>query len=271
MILWRALQRWVRGDGLMFSGYLAFLSLLAVLPALAVLFWVSQQSELLRLAEASLREFFFQNLVPEAAQQWTQTLNKLRGNARGLGQLGVAILVIDMLAKTLAIHQAFDRIARLPSRSLSGHLRGGLVLLLLTPAVVGLVYWALRWLERLMMQFLPAWRRMIDAAFDPITVGLPLLLGLYLVYRGVPGRSAPRRVALASALVITVLLEIARYLISHHLAQATLLKSLYGAFLVVPIIMVSAIVTWALVLLGCALCAEGFGAKRARRRSSPSL
>ena len=51
MTLWHALLRFLKGDGIIFSGYLAFLSLLIVLPVLGVLFWLSQQSALIRTAE----------------------------------------------------------------------------------------------------------------------------------------------------------------------------------------------------------------------------
>ncbi|HPG63421.1 MAG TPA: hypothetical protein PK586_15530, partial [Casimicrobium sp.] len=93
MTLWRALRRFIKGDGFIFSGYLAFLSLLALLPVLGVLFWLSQQSGIIKAADAAFRDFLFTNLFPETAKQVVAVVDKLRANARGLGQTGVVIIV----------------------------------------------------------------------------------------------------------------------------------------------------------------------------------
>jgi uncharacterized BrkB/YihY/UPF0761 family membrane protein len=97
MTLWRALMRFFRGDGMVFSGYLAFLSLLALLPVLGILFWFSQQSTIIRTADAAFRDFLFSNLIPDAAKQIVTVVDKLRANARGLGIVGISIFVADLV------------------------------------------------------------------------------------------------------------------------------------------------------------------------------
>jgi uncharacterized BrkB/YihY/UPF0761 family membrane protein len=82
---------------------------------------------------------------------------------------------------------------------------------------------------------------------------------LAMLYRWVPFGVKSWRSPIAAALVVTGLIEIARYVITHHFATLGQLKSLYGAFVAIPVLMVSAFVLWALVLYGAALVAEGFG------------
>ena len=75
------------------------------------------------------------------------------------------------------------------------------------------------------------------------------------------GTMQPWASPLASAFLVTLLIEIARYVIVNYFAQIQQLKSLYGAFIAFPVLMVTLFVLWALVLYGAALVAEGFGSK----------
>ena len=259
MTLWRALRRFLKGDGLIYSGYLAFLSLLALLPALGVLFWLSQQSMIIRTADAAFRDFLFTNLFPDTAKQVVAVVDKLRANARGLGITGVAIIAGDLLLKALALNAAVDRIWGAAKRSVWGFIRGAFIVLMVVPVVMGALYWAIRFIEKSVVAILPTLRWPIETFFDPIQIGVPLIAALTLIYRWVPARLNAWASPIASALLVTALIEIARYVIVNHFAQIQQLKSLYGAFIAFPVLMVTLFVLWALVLYGAALVAEGFG------------
>ena len=261
MTVWRALRRFLKGDGLIFSGYLAFLSLLALLPALGVLFWLSQQSVIIRAADAAFRDFLFTNLFPDTAKQVVAVVDKLRANARGLGITGVAIIVGDLLLKALALNAAVDRIWGAAKRSVWGFIRGAFIVLILVPVVMGVLFWLIRFIEKFFANLMPSLRSPIETLFDPIEIGVPLIAALTLIYRWVPARLNAWKSPLASALLVTLLIEIARYVIVNYFAQIQQLKSLYGAFVAFPVLMVTLFVLWALVLYGAALVAEGFGSK----------
>lgn len=259
MTWWRALRRFFRGDGMVFSGYLAFLSLLALLPVLGVLFWFSQQSTIIRTADAAFRDFLFSNLIPDAAKQVMSVVDKLRSNARGLGILGVAIFAIDLVLKALALTTAVDRLWSGGRRRWWGFLNGSIILLVVVPIVVGTLYWIIRFAEKFLMNLFPGVRGFFDTAFDPFAIGIPLVAALAMMYRWIPPQVKSWRSPIAAALLVTALIELARYLITHHFATLQQLKSLYGAFVAIPVLMVSAFVLWAIVLYGAALVAEGFG------------
>lgn len=261
MTLWRALRRFLKGDGLIYAGYLAFLSLLALLPALGVLFWLSQQSTIIHTADAAFRSFLFTNLFPDTAKQVVSVVDKLRSNARGLGITGVAIIAADLLLKALALHSAVDRIWGSARRSVWGFIRGASIVLIFVPVVMGVLFWLIRLTENFFAQLMPLWRSPIETLFDPIEIGVPLIAALTLIYRWVPARLNAWSSPLASALLVTLLIEVARYVIVNYFAQIQQLKSLYGAFIAFPVLMVTLFVLWALVLYGAALVAEGFGSK----------
>jgi len=260
MTLWRALRRFIKGDGFIFSGYLAFLSLLALLPVLGVLFWLSQQSSIIKAADAAFRDFLFTNLFPDTAKQVVAVVDKLRANARGLGQTGVAIIVGDALLKALALDSAVDRIWGSPKRSLWGYVRGVFVLIVAVPVVVGALYWLIRFTEGFLINLMPSLRKILQGAFDPIEIAVPLIAALALLYRWGPTRYANWKSPLLVATLITAFIELARYFITHYFAQMPQVKSLYGAFIAFPVLIVTLFVIWALVLYGAALVAEGFGA-----------
>ncbi|MBS0313645.1 MAG: YihY family inner membrane protein [Burkholderiales bacterium] len=266
MIFWRALRRFLRGDGMVFAGYLAFLTLLGTLPALAILFWLSQQSILIRSADGALREFLYGNLFPSAAQQVIEVVERLRANARGLGQTGVILVFADLAVKALTINTAIDRIWGAARRNAWHHLRGVLLVLVLVPFVVGAVAWALQFSEHFTVRLLPALAGVAHYLFDPLQIGVPLVLGLALLYRWVPVNVRDWRSPFTVALCVTLLLVAARFVIGQYLAHAQQLKSLYGAFIAIPLLLITVFVIWALVLYGGALVAEGFGG-RARAAS----
>lgn len=270
MTLWRALRRFLKADGMIYSGYLAFLSLLALLPVLGVLFWLSQQSSIIKAADGAFRDFLFTNLFPETAKQVVAVVDKLRANAKGLGMTGVAIIAGDLLLKALALNAAVDRIWGSARRNLWGFVRGALVVLLLVPPVVAALFWVIRFVEKFLVALMPTISESIQTVFDPIEIGVPLIAALTLIYRWVPARLNAWKSPLASAVLVTVLIVIARYLITHYFAQLQQLKSLYGAFIAFPVLMVTVFVIWSLVLYGAALVAEGFGSKLGGSSGKPS-
>ena len=261
MTLYRALRRFFKGDGFIFSGYLAFLSLLALLPALGVLFWLSQQSVLIHTADAAFRDFLFTHLFPGTAKQVVTVVDTLRANALGFGVTGVAIIVGDLLLKALALNTAMARIWGAGKRSVFAFVRGAFIVLVVVPTVMGVLFWLIRYIEKFLVAWMPLWRSPIESMFDPLEIAVPLVAALTLIYRWVPARLNTWAAPLASAVLVTVMIEIARYVIVNYFAQIQQLKSLYGAFIAFPVLMVTLFVLWALVLYGAALVAEGFGGK----------
>jgi membrane protein len=80
--------------------------------------------------------------------------------------------------------------------------------------------------------------------------------GISALYRFVPNTHVPWRQVLGGSLGTTVVLEIARSLLTWYLARMSTFSLVYGAFATVPILLVWIYMTWAIVLLGAVLVAS---------------
>ncbi|MCX8099526.1 MAG: YihY family inner membrane protein [Casimicrobiaceae bacterium] len=265
MKITKAFARFWRADGLIFASALAFLTLLALVPALAVAYWLGEQHELFRRGEQALRELLYSNLLPEAAQEAATRLDRLRANARGLGTFAVLVIALDLVVKSFALHAALDRLFRVAARGVWAHVRGLLALLVLVPASVGLLYVLLRSFEGLLLRLLPSVRALLDVAMEPLVLGVPIWAGLSLLYRLVSPHACGWRTAMISALAVTIGIELTRWALSTYVANLAALRSLYGTLIAVPVLLLSVLAFWVLVLLGAALVAEGVGERASGR------
>jgi uncharacterized BrkB/YihY/UPF0761 family membrane protein len=65
----RTVKRLLRAEGIVYAGYLSFLTMLGLAPALAVAYWLAEQSSLANIADKALREYLTTHLFPDSAQE----------------------------------------------------------------------------------------------------------------------------------------------------------------------------------------------------------
>jgi membrane protein len=80
--------------------------------------------------------------------------------------------------------------------------------------------------------------------------------GVSALYRFVPNTHVPWRQVLGGSLGTTLVLEIARSLLTWYLARMSTFSVVYGAFATVPILLIWIYMTWVIVLLGAVLVAS---------------
>lgn len=80
--------------------------------------------------------------------------------------------------------------------------------------------------------------------------------GISSLYRFVPNTHVPWRQVLGGSLGTTLVLEIARSVLTWYLARISTFSLVYGAFATVPILLVWIYMTWVIVLLGAVLVAS---------------
>lgn len=83
--------------------------------------------------------------------------------------------------------------------------------------------------------------------------------GISALYRFVPNTHVPWRQVLVGSLGTTLVMEIARSLLTWYLARMSTFSLVYGAFATVPILLVWIYMTWSIVLLGAVLVASWTG------------
>jgi membrane protein len=261
---WRTGKRLLRAEAIVYAGYLAFLTMLGLVPALAVAYWLAEQSALASVADRSLREYLTFHLFPDSAQEVIRTVAKLRVNARKLGITALAALFVDVVFKAYALHCALGRIFERP-HAWWQPVRVLVVVLLILPLTVAATVWGVQFIENLIVIVLPTLRKTIDWLFIPLHVSLPMWTGLIALYYGcVPDVGRLRNIALVSA-VVMLAIEGLRLFLTGYFSNLAQVRSLYGTFTAIPVMMLSLFSTWLLVLSGAAWLCEGAGASQLRR------
>jgi membrane protein len=256
-------RRLIRAEAMVYAGYLSFLTVLGLVPALAVVYWLAQQSEIARVAEHSLREYLTTHVFPTTASSLVAQITKLRLNARSLGVTALFLLFADVLLKVYALHGAVARISEQRTRWWSP-IRLIVVGLVLVPICVAGLVWLLQFFESFFAHLMPRYKSQIDWLFIPLQVSLPLWTALYVFYRWcVPARASSRHVAFIAALVMLGI-EAVRLVLTGYFANLAQVRSLYGAFSAMPVLMMSILLSWLLLLAGVAALTERGPRKTAR-------
>lgn len=233
------------------AAVLAYTSIFAVVPLLAVVFAVLAVFPVFDLWTQQLVDLVFTHFVPEAAATIADTLANLAGRARQLGPMGLAALLVSMLLTLLAIERSFDRIWRVkrprpPLRRL-------------------LMYWAVLSLGVLLAAASlaastwifgsPGWADPLTRLGQGLLPGLAALLVFSLAYRWIPNHPVPWSHALAGGLLAALLFELAKAGFAAYLVGASL-ESIYGAVAVLPIFLLWVWLSWLVLLLGASFAAS---------------
>jgi len=254
----RTLRSRFREDRLgLTAGSLTFTTLISLVPLVTVMLAVFTAFPMFAGFERALQEYFLQNLVPDnIARPVLRGLTQFAAKARGMGTAGLVFLVITALALVLTIDRTLNAIWRVRQ-----------------PRPLGqrvLVYWAAITLGPLAMGLsLTATSLAVGAtrgwAQQALPGGFALLLDtvqfLLLasaasgLYHYVPNTAVRWRHALAGGLFVAVAFEVAKKLLALYLDSVPVVNAVYGAFAVVPILLLWVYLVWVIVLLGAVIAA----------------
>lgn len=235
---------------------LTFTSLLAIVPtitlALLLVAVVPGAQAWWQRAEVQL----FAQLVPTAGDSIREYMGRFAEQAGGLRSVSLAALAIAVFGLARGITGAFHDIWEAEERP---SLRKALAVLLALVAAPLLVAISLALTSFLVA--LPLIRE-VDAVL-PAGFGLLALLpyaftvvAFALLYRLLPPRAALggcRHCALIAALVAAVLFELAKRGFALYVSLFPTYELVYGAFSVIPVLLVWVYLSWLIVLLGAEL------------------
>lgn len=239
----------------MLSGHLAYVSLLSLVPMLAVIFsiftWLPRFTHMRR----QLEMFIFSNLVPETEIAFRYHFSLFVKNASKTTSIGLISLLIVAVLLIAAIDETLNHIWR--TRGHRKRVKTWImyaIVLVAAPTLVGGSLFvssyikAQRWFDH----GLP------NVFGDTSSVILPYLLsvgGILLIYKYVPTTFVRWKDALVGAILAAVLFECAKSIFSYYIQHFSSYKSIYGALAGIPIIMVWLYLSWFIVLLGAELTA----------------
>ncbi len=253
----RTLRARFREDRLgLTAGSLTFTTLIALVPLVTVMLAVFTAFPMFSGFETALQKYFLQNLVPDSiARPVLQALTMFATKARGMGTLGLLLLVATALAMALTIDRTLNAIWRVRrSRPFAQRI---------------LVYWAGLTLGPLLLGVsLSLTSYAVSASrglIGRLPGGLELLLdatqfGLFAaataaLFHFVPNTTVRWRHAWAGALFVALGLEGAKQLLAWYVDSVPTYSAVYGAFATVPILLLWIYLGWVIVLLGAVIAA----------------
>lgn len=255
--LWRLLWQRFREDRLgVTAGSLTFTTLIALVPLLTVTLALFTAFPMFNTFQGALERLFLQNLVPDSiARPVLTTLSQFAGKASRMGAVGLVALTVTALALMLTIDRALNAIWRVRRvRPLGQRLLIYWAALTVGPLVLGAsltLTWSVLYASR-------GWVGAIPGGFGLLLDGVQFAL-LVLVASGlfhfVPHTEVRWRYALAGGLFVGVAIEIAKKGLAWYVGAVPTLTSVYGAFSIVPILLLWVYLVWVVVLLGAVIAA----------------
>lgn len=251
---------------------LTYTTLFAVVPMMTVTYSMLSAIPSFQGVGEMVQSFIFSHFVPAAGEVIQSYLSSFSQQARKLTGVGVAFLVVTafMMLRTIdgAINQIWqvDRVRR----GITGFLLYWAILSM-GPFLIGVGF--------VLTSYLASLKLIADTtAFLGVDQWLlrltPILLSsivFTLLYMAVPNRRVPFRHAFTGALVVAILLELAKSGFALFITLSPSYQLIYGAFAAVPVFLLWIYLSWILVLFGAVLVRSFALSNQTRNESLPPL
>jgi len=269
-VLWGEVQEnklIIRASGL------AYITLLNVVPLVAVLFALLAAFGALEDLKARAEQMLFSLLVPTHQDEITTWINQFTENASSLGFFGFLLLIVTTILLLDSIESNFNDIwhVRHPRRFLA-KITSYTAVLVFGSVLIGA---SLSISARVQALLLTDQAALIAPLTRTVGWLLPIALtfiAFTLMYVIVPNTSVGLRHAAVGAAVSSVVWEAGKHLFASSVGQSVQYSTLYGSLAVIPIFLVWIYVTWIIILAGLEIAYTRqhlpalLAARRARRR-----
>ena len=242
------------------AGALTFTTTIALVPLITVALAVITAFPLFDQFQNVLQRWLIESLIPDTiSRQVLGYLTQFTTKASRLGVVSFAALMFSALALVFTIDRSLNAIWRVNKTRPWGQrvlLYWGALTLGPILVAAGLVTMAsvILWTGGSLRSQSPAMKQALDVLEFVLLWG-----GISALYRFVPNTHVPWRQVLVGSLGTTLVMEIARSLLTWYLARMSTFSLVYGAFATVPILLVWIYMTWSIVLLGAVLLASWTG------------
>lgn len=253
----RTLRARFREDRLgLTAGSLTFTTLIALVPLVTVALAVFTAFPMFSGFESALEKYFLQNLVPDSiAKPVLRALTQFAAKARGVGTVGLLLVVSTALALVFTIDRTLNAIWRVQRpRPLAQRILVYWAGLTLGPLVLGVSL-------SLTSYALSASKGLVTAMPGGVSMLLELLQ--FLMFAGaatglfhyVPNTAVRWAHAWAGGLFVAVAFEGAKKVLAWYVASVPTYSAVYGTFATVPILLLWIYLGWVIMLLGAVIAA----------------
>ncbi|MEZ8101318.1 virulence factor BrkB family protein [Vibrio bivalvicida] len=237
------------------AGYLAYITLLSIVPMLTVLLSVLSSFAIFENAGTALQDFVITHFVPAAGDAVKNALLEFVANTGKMSAVGGAFLFVAALMLISNIDKNLNYIWRVTEKrravfSFSMYW----MVLTLGPILVGASIAATSYVTSL--KILES--ETISGVYNLLLRWLPFLLsffafvGLYLL---VPNKKVRFRHAVIGAIVAALLFEASKKGFAAYITEFPSYQLIYGALAAIPILFVWVYLCWLIVLVGAEVTA----------------
>jgi membrane protein len=237
------------------AGYLAYITLLSIVPMLTVLLSVLSSFSLFDNSGEVIQDFVITNFVPAAGDAVRLALADFVANTGKMTALGAGFLFIAALMLISNIDNNLNHIWRVThKRRLVFSLSMYWMILTLGPILLGASIVTTSYITSLRLLE----SETLTGAFNFLLSWLPFLLslsafvGLYLL---VPNKKVYFKHAFLGAFSAAVLFELSKKGFALYITHFPSYQMIYGALAAIPILFVWVYLCWLIVLLGAEITA----------------
>lgn len=246
-----ALKRSLKAKTMQLASSLAFSTVFAIVPLLAVVLSVfAALPQFVQFNEA-LQQYLSNNLLPtQISSSIMDYLNTFAAQASHLSAIGGVFLVGTIIALVISVDDALNTIWRVKEKRHAA--RRALVYILiifLGPILLSAMLWTTAFLARESfghVMDLPALLE-LSLKLSPFIVSA---LGLMVLFVVVPNTTVLWRDALLGGFVAALILEIMKFGFALYVARFSTYTMIYGTFAAIPVFLLWVYFSWLGVLLG---------------------
>lgn len=229
------------------AGYLAYVSLMSLVPLLVVMFSVLTAFPLFAEIRDGIENFVYQNFIPASSEVIREHISGFVAKASQMSVIALSFLFIFALLMVSAVDKSLNHIfAVKESRRWTVSFAMYWMVLTLGPIMVSVSIALSSYILALMPDS--------GAFFSKfMLVLLPYIVSFVaftLLYVTVPNKFVPLKHAMIGAGVCAVMFEVAKKGFAFYVLQLPSYQAIYGALATIPILFLWVYLSWLIVLTG---------------------
>ena len=248
-----------------YSGYLSYVTLLSMVPLLAVTFSAFSLFPVFQEWRGELEAFVFKNFVPTLGEAIQGHFVRFIENATKMTPVGLVILILLALLLIYSIDHTLNHIWRVrKNRRLIVSFSIYWVVLTLGPVLIGTSLLTTSYLLSL-TGFEENTLLAVRQLFLELLPYLASFSSFMLLYLVVPNTSVHFWSALSGAMIAAILFEFSKSAFALYFTHFPVYQAIYGALAIIPLLFIWVYVSWIVVLVGAQVAASLDGFLMAQR------